>query len=401
MKRLMLLMAVVLIFITGCQRQETLFTDGGEKETATAASNTVEVESKAGTTTEQDLIKSLDDLYKSYHSLKIQKSSEGTVYDAAKPLVYIFGDMISKVQEVDMDAPEGEKQLKEFNDDYYDYRLKFEGAKDILFTIEGNVFHFEGEKQLYVLWGDSTPLWDSLAFDTGNNSVDIDGEKTRVMINVYKEDVDGDGKAENIELVYERDKSEDFKGDLIVSINGSEAVVMKEDEWSIKPYRTIGETPEIRFLQEQGGKGKAVLVIYSWATNGIGSTGVINAYKYVNGHISEMKVKDVERVMKYKGNNIVNIAFPALKRAADVKIDESFLGEGNSLKQQSEAADTFDFHPLWYFLKDYNGDGQEELCSVSVLRTPPLEQYTYYQYENGELKPVQAVITSLYEDEED
>lgn len=404
MKRVVLLIAVALIVITGCQRQKTAFMDGSEKETITT-SNTIAVASKADTTTEQDLVKSLDDLYKSYHSLKIQKGSESLDYDAAKPLEYIFADMVSKVEEMDMNTPEGE--LKEFNYDDCDYRLKFEGAKDILFTIEGNVFHFEGEKQLYALWGNSSPLWGRLVFDTKNNSVDIDGEKIRVMNNVYKEDADGDGKAENIELVYERGKSEDFKGDLIVSINGSEATMMKGDEWFTKPYRSIGELPEIKFLQERNGKGKAVLVIYSWATNGVGSTGGINVYKYVDRHISEVKVNDVERIIKYKGKNTVNVDFPALKRTTNMKIDidqfTRFLGEGNLLKQQLEAKDTFYSHPLWYLVKDYNGDGREELCSVSILRMPPLalcRQYTYYEYENGELRPVQAIATSLHTDDE-
>jgi hypothetical protein len=369
--------------------------------------NATEAKSEASTPKEQELVKSLDDLYRSYRSLKILKNGENTAYDVSKSLGYLFGDLLSKVQEVDMSVQEEDKQLKEFDYNYYDYRLKFEGAADILFTLKRNVFHFEGEKQLYVLWGDSKPLWDNLTFDNKSNSADIREEKTKVMGKACEEDVDGDGKNENIELTYERGKSEDFKGDLTLSINASKTIVLKGEEWFTKPFRSIGEMPEIRFQQEQNGRNKAILVIFSWATNGVGSTGVINAYKYVNEHIREVKVEEAERIIQYKGKDMVSVSFPALQRTMSVKIDtdafKRFLGEKDSLKQFLEVKDTFSSHPLWYPVKDYNGNGQAELCSVSILRWPPLalcRLLTYYKYENGKLKPAQVFVTSAYSDNE-
>lgn len=314
---------------------------------------------------------------------------------------------MSKVEEVYSDTPEGEKQIRDFNFDNYDYRLKFEGAKDILFARESNAVWFEGEKRLYFLWGSADNLWDSLVFDDAGNTVDICGEKIRVMTNVYNEDVDGDGKAENIELIYERGRSEDFKGDLIISINGSKAFVMKGYDWFTKPYYTILQMPEIKFLPEQGGKRKAVLVIYTWATNGIGSTGDVNAYSYTDGHISEIRINDAERNIKYKGDNIVNIEFPAFNRSTDVLIDTEhfmgFFGDKESFKQELESKEAFLPHPLWYTVNDYNGDGQEDLCCVSVLSSYPFSlcsQYSYYEYEGGELDPVQAFVVSFNTDDE-
>ena len=99
----------------------------------------------------------------------------------------------------------------------------------------------------------------------------------------------------------------------------------------------------------------------------------------------------------------MKVSFPTLNRSIDLKIDtdefKRFLGEKDSFKQQLEAKDTFYSHPLWYTLEDYDGDGQPDLCSVSILRCPPLalcRLHTYYKYENGELKPVQvfAAFTS-------
>jgi len=240
--------------------------------------------------TEQELVNSLNDFYKSYRSLKIQRSGENTVYDAEKSLGYIFADMISKVEVVYRDTPEGKEKIRDFN---YDYRLKFEGARDILFNREGNIFCFEGGDKLYILWGSAESLWDSLIFDTENNIVDIYGEEIRVMSNSYKEDLDGDGKDEDID--------------------------------------------------------KVLLVHYSSVTNGsVGSKGKIKAYKYINGHISEVELKNVERVVKYKGDNIINVYFPAFKRNIDFRADpenvKMFLEKENISEQQLETIDTYDSH---------------------------------------------------------
>lgn len=225
------------------------------------------------------------------------------------------------------------------------------------------------------------------------------------MSNSYKEDLDGDGKDENIELIYERGKSEELKGSLMLSINGTKSVVM-EDEWFTMPYYLIGQMPKIEFLQEQNGKSKVLLVIYSWVTNGsVGSTGEIRAYKYVNGHISDVEIKNVERIIKYKGDNIVNVHFPSFERNIDFRGNpekiKMFLERENISEQQLETIDTYDSHPLWYLVKDFNGDGQEELCCVSDPYIPMMDmckEYTYYKYEQGELKPVQVYVIPLYYD---
>lgn len=404
MRRIILLFAIMLIFITGCQDANNAPVQVSKEEEPLAA-NTVKVEPEASIPKEQELVRSLDDLYRSYHTLKIQKYGESTVYDVVKPLEYTFADMLSKVRRIDMESPEGEKLSREFDYEHYDYRLKFEGAVDMLFTLKGNVCHFEGEKQLYFLWGDSKPLWESLAFDNGNRSADIIKDKIRVMVNCYQEDVDGDEKSENIELAYERSKSEDFRGDLILSINGSKTIVMKSEEWATEPYHTIGAMPDIWFQQEQNGKSKAVLVIYSWATNGIGSTGVINAYKYANKNIAGIEVKEAKRIVGYNGKDTVSVSFPALRRTTDIKIDIKAIsdlpGEKESLKQLMEMKNT-DAHPLWYIVGDYNGDGKTELCSVALFRWQPIAScrlYTYYTFENGKLRPVQAFVTPPYNDD--
>lgn len=423
MRRIILLIAAALIFVTGCQSQKALYQEGAgaakglinqddaladeaveplPADTAATATGIEEGMPEAG-----GRIKSLDDLYSDYHSLKIKKKGDNTVYDAVKPLEYVFADMLSKVWAMDTSTPEGAKRAKEFDDGYYDYRLIFEGAEDILFTLEGNVLHFEGEEQRYILWGNSKALWDSLVFDAGDNSAAIPEERIRVMVNTCKEDLDGDGKDENIELAYERGKNGSLNGDLTLYINGAAASIMKDEGWATKPYPSIGEMPGICFQQEQGGKSKAVLVIYSWATNKIGSTGVINAYRYSDGHIAEVKLKEAEHIIKYKGDDMASVSFPSLRRTANVKIDPMTLGmlsNGKaSPRQELEAKDTFYPHPLWYIVKDYNGDGQAELCGHYLLRWPPFSLcslYIYYKYENGELEPVQVFTPFLYGDDE-
>mgnify|MGYP001076675649 FL=1 len=270
--------------------------------------------------TEQEPINSLNDLNKKFRSLKIQKSGDTGEYEASKSLVYIIYDMLSKVEPVYLDTPEGKKTAEAFNYNYYDYLLKFEGAKDILFVREGNALHFEGEKQIYYLWGNADSLWDSLIFDTEKKFVDIEGEKIRLMRNAFKEDLDGDGNAEDIELFYERGKNLDLHGSLYISINKSKVLIMEED-WFTMPYRIVGEMPKVSFLKEKNGNSKAVLVIYSWATNGVGSTGELYAYKFTDGQISELTVKEPEKIMTYNGNDILDIKYPELNKNFDLRVD--------------------------------------------------------------------------------
>lgn len=440
MKRAALIIAAALLLTAGCQSREASFRealitdDGEEKMTASdnlvsgasvsdagngpttatdaaqagAAADTADdtaegqaadtaADISADITAEHEPVNDLDDFFKVFRPLKIQRKGDSTDYVASESLVYTFGDMISKVGTVDTDAPEGRKLAEGFDYDYYDYRLKFDGTRDILFTREWNVFHFEGEKRLYVLWGSADPLWGSLVFNASNNSVVIDGEKIRVMANVYTEDLNGDGKVEDIELVYVRHKSEYEKGDLIISINGSRAAVMEGygTDMFIRPYRTVLQMPEIKFLPERDGKSKAVLVVYTWATNGVGSTGVVNAYRYVNGDIREIKIIDTERVLEYKGDNIVNVNYPAYDRSIDLIFDAgdligSYYKDEETFIQRLEGCGK---HPLWYLVNDFNGDGRDDLCCVSFLLDYPFvfcSEYSYYEYGDGVIKPVQV-----------
>ena len=467
MKRTALFIAIVLLFATGCQSREALlhngsFTEGWEEGTAasgnaavsdsgvfsggvtasdaTAVSNaeddadisadpdaaaaaavsnasatpdpaadpgTGKTGTGAKTDGEQELISDFDDFYKKWRPLKIRKHGDSTDYDASESLVYTIVDMISKVETVDIDTPEGKIQAESFDYGHYDYRLKFKGARDILFVREGNVFHFDGEKKLYVLWGSADPLWESLVFDTGNNTVDIDGEKIRVMARTYAEDQDGDGKAEDIGLVYERYKSDYGKGDLVLSVNGSKIAAAEGygTDMFTSPYRTIMEMPEVRYLDEQDGKSKAVLVDYTWATNGVGSTGVVNAYRYVNGNMEEIKILDTERALKYKGGNIINVYYPAFEKSLDLKFDAgdligSFYKDEETFLQRLEG---YGPHPLWYLVNDFNGDGRDDLCCVSFLLDYPVilcTEYSYYEYRDGVIKPVQVYAGPIGFDDE-
>ena len=430
MKRTALFIAIVLLFTAGCRNREAMLFDGslaeGGKEDAAASdkanasnsgifsgdatasdatmvsnaendANTVTGQvSAAGSTVsdasvypgtaadpgtdqtgagaetagERDLISDFADFYKKWRPLKIRKYGDDTDYDASEPLVYTIVDMISKSETVDVDTPEGKKQAEDFDCDHYDYRLKFEGARDILFAKKGNVFHFEGKKNLYVLWGSAGPFWESLIFDTGNNAVDIDGEKIRVMSRTYAEDLDGDGKAEDIGLVYERYKSDYGKGDLVLSVNGSKTAAAEGygTDMFTRPYRTIMEMPEVRYLAEQDGKSKALLAVYTWATNGVGSTGVVNAYRYVNGDIREVEIIDAERVLEYKDDNIVNVSYPAFGRSFDLKLDEDFIGFYYKDEETFiQRLDGYGPHPLRYHVNDFNGDGRDDLCCVSLV----------------------------------
>ena len=114
-------------------------------------------------------------------------------------------------------------------------------------------------------------------------------------------------------------------------------------------------------------------MVYTWATNGVGSTGVVNAYRYVNGDIREIKIIDTERVLEYKGDNIVNVNYPAYDRSIDLIFDAgdligSYYKDEETFIQRLEGCGK---HPLWYLVNDFNGDGRDDLCCVSFLLDYP------------------------------
>lgn len=356
---------------------------------------------------DQELVKSMDDLYRAYHSLSIQKSGDNTVYSVINPLEYCFADMLSKVEAVDVNSVEGKKFSEEFDYQYYDYKLKFDGAADILFTLKGNTFHFEGEDQLYILWGDSKPIWNSLNFDKQSASVDIPEESVKVMVRTYNEDVDGDGKGDTVELYDEKGKNEGSKGDLILKVNDSSKTVMADEEWYTKPFHTIGEMPQLSFIQDKNGKSKAILFIYSWATNGIGSTGVISGYGYTDGQFTDLEITEPEKTYEYDGGNMLYVSFPAFDKSIGIEVDKDSFPEfaGDNPMEFLEGEEAFFAHPFDYSVNDYNGDDRAELCGHSILFLSVFSiylggTYTYYQFENGELKPVQAVIASSHSEDD-
>lgn len=402
-----ILMLAVITALTGCGAHEA----GSQKtEPPVPASSIQEPAPEAAASANDDgnpqddstvLINSLGDFYKTGHKLAIQKRGENTVYEASEPLANAIMDIMGKAEFSDLGAGDP---------DYFDYRLKFTGARDILLTLKDNSFHFEGENRRYTFWGDSRAFWDSLVADGSGRTIGVKESKIKAMVKAYQEDIDGNGKEEAIQLSYERGWGPEPKGDLNLSINGNQITAVKDMDWFTWPYRTIGEMPELWFQQEKNGKEKAVLLIYSWATNGVGSTGAVHAFQYINGKIGSIEVKEPERVIRYKGNGRVGISFPSLKRSQEVKADTEFLKQtldaNGTLKQLFEGKEAFYPHPLWYLVKDYNGDGGKDLCSVSALffagrgRMGIGREYAYYEYSDRKLKPVHAYVLSFYDEDE-
>lgn len=67
-------------------KKRLLIRPADEYSQQTATANIVE-------STDRESVKSLDDLYRSHHSLEIQINGDNTVYNATSPMEYIFGDI--------------------------------------------------------------------------------------------------------------------------------------------------------------------------------------------------------------------------------------------------------------------------------------------------------------------
>ena len=107
--------------------------------------------------------------------------------------------------------------------------------------------------------------------------------------------------------------------------------------------------------------------------------------------------------MTYNGNDILDIKYPELNKNFDLRVDpilyKQIHGTEENAEKHSKINDIFSFHTLWHIVNDFNGDAVEDLCRVSIPYKTPIDycyEYIYYEYEKGELKPVQAIYAPTY-----
>lgn len=392
------------ILITSCSNgtSSSQNTDSPVKTENSSADNSIKDNTDV-------MIKKLADLYTQEHTLQIQKNNDKTYYTSSKLLTHVIADMLGKANEIDLQTNEGSKLAKGYDFQKYDYRLKFNGAKDIYFSASDNTLHFEGEKQLYKVWGDSKCLWENLTLDSKASTADLKDKGLEVMSLNYENSIHGDGTKDKISLVYRASKNLNFKGDLILRVNTSETVVSKDIQWQTVPQRTIYQNPEVLFLPQKGSRDMNFVVTLSWISESNDIAGDAWTYRYKGNEIQRVNFNAPETVFKYEKGNAFKVEFPEINASQEVRFNSSeyqkYLGN-NKLKDLLSNESAFHNVPHSFEIKDYNGDGCMELGSFSSLMFEADitlgmgDQYVFYQCENDSIKPVKVIIAPPYDEKD-
>jgi hypothetical protein len=337
------------------------------------------------------------------HMLEIRKEGHDKAYKASELLEYVILDMLQKSEKLDNTSTE----YSGFNYNKYDYSLQFAGANEILLSIEDDAFFMKEDENIYKIWGDSSNFWKSLLIDEMQFSIDLPKILQDSMRKVYRHDADGDGTEEEVVLGFYKSLTKDSNGQLKLKVGLSEVTVEKEIGWVSEPFHIMLDTPAVEFIPKN--KGSAVVVSYSWMTNGVGMTGEIRAYEYEGKELKELKVDLPDMNFSYLKNGKVKINFSQLNRQITVN---PAVGEVRSLEEESGfdvsrvLEDKLGFYPhiLQYIKKDFDGDGKIDLCSKSLIRfqVPPRMNlgslYTIYKYDNGKIVPKSVALLPPFDE---
>jgi hypothetical protein len=343
----------------------------------------------------------MDKIFSTQRTLKIEKNGDRGFNDATDLLTYVVADLFIKAVEVDPESPEGSKLIQNFDYNKYDYKLQFSDSKNILISIKDNIAHFENDKTLYKFWGDTSKLWLAIKPDS-TGKLDLAEGGLETMVKNYQQDIDGNGQKTDISLVYKASGKSDFKGDLILRIGDTQTTVYPGLLWQIRPRCIINNSPQIKFLSEKNKKNKVMIVYFSWIGNSFSQTGEVFAYNYENGSIKEVDFTAPEINFKYTGGDKFTALFPQINSSQEVRFNsKSFsrcIMSNTTLEEVLTKKIGFYHQPYSFIVNDYNGDGIEELCSMS---SPMLEsatkmsmgtQYTFYNFVSGKMEPFKVVM---------
>jgi len=348
----------------------------------------------------EDLVSTNDEC-----SLEIKKKGDERAYKASDMLRYTILDLLQKSEKLDMSV------INDSGFDYnkYDYSLKFAGANEILLSIEENTFFMKEDENIYKLWGDSSNFWKSLLTDIQQSTADLPKGQQESMRKVYKHDVDGDGLAEDIELAFYKAHTMDSNGQLKLKVGLSEVSIEDDIGWVTEPFHIMNDAPTVEFIPIN--KGSIIAVSYSWMTNGVGSTGEIKAYEYKDKRLNEIKIELPEMDFGYEKDEKVKISFPQINRQLTAapsreEIESLEKNSGQKIENILKEKAGFSPHIYRYIYKDYDGDGETDLCSQSLIRFQLLEDmnlgylYTIYKYDNGRIVPESVILLPSYNEKD-
>jgi len=408
LSKFIIIATLSLSLLTSCGKIEEEPYNSPPVEAGSISKNTTSGDNSSGTNSPRELIyNTFEELASTNdeYSLEIRKKGDAKTYKASDMLRYTVLDMLQKSETLDMSVIND----SDFDYNKYDYILQFDGANEILLSIEYNTFYMKEDENIYKLWGDSSNFWRSLLIDDQKSTMDLPDGQQEIMRKVYEHDADGDGIAEDIELAFYKARTMDSNGQLKLKVGLSEVSVEDDIGWVTEPFHIMNDAPTIEFIPVN--KGAVIAVSYSWMTNGEGSTGEIKAYEYKDKRLNELKVDLPQMDFSYVKGEKVKISFPQINKqltAAPSKEEIKSLEENSGQKIENILNEKAGFSPhiYRYIYKDYDGDGKTELCSQSLLRFQLLEKmnlgylYIIYKYDDGRIVPESVILLPPYDEKD-
>lgn len=353
-------------------------------------------------------ITSLQELYSSERVLDLKKAEDTTFYNTSDVLLYCVADLLSKATLIDKNNPEEAELVSKFDKNKCDYVLQFDGVQPIYISSTDNLFFFDRTSEIYKLWADSKNLWDNLEFDQDNKTVDIKDKGFEIQEKAFDSDINADGQKEKISLIYKKNTDLDFKGDLVLRVNDTDATVLSKTHWQVNPSTNIIQPPTIYYMPQKDIQNNIIIVTISWFVNSTEALGDVFAYKYNDGKLSEIDLYAPETVFNYSDGDTVRIDFPEVNDSRVIKFNsksyERLIEEGKTLKKFLNDPNSLINNPRYFKLEDFDGDGLEELCSMSNLMFESLGrmsmgiEYTFYKAANNTVKPAKIIVVPPYQD---
>lgn len=261
----------------------------------------------------------------------------------------------------------------------YDLKLSFDGYEDICMNSHTGLFRFEGENQVYGIDSWSDEYWKRYVLKEINGEISYSSFERDIIAQNNNLDVDMDEKPDNVLLYYDGDIRLTVKDRDVPVLLGAnrDAVssIVPSNRYDCNLY--MKEDPENNRYQFLAG------ITYSF-TNKYGSTSWLSCCEYNNNVLEKTWSSDSElrREMKavdYK-NGVLSVNISGQEHLKKIVLNEEQKAELKKYKEYLEKKNkTFNWRDITfesyvmpqYRFYDYDGDGEDELVTYSVVQGGP------------------------------
>jgi len=233
------------------------------------------------------------------------------------------------------------------------------------------------------------------------DQVPLEKEQESAILQDGLIDLDLDGKTERVQLRAGKD--------LTLEVDGDRFVVYPDFQYTPNlAFTTYEQPPKFDVIEDSKGE-KRLLVSVVWATNKIGSTAGLWLYKYDSANLHAIWTLDRDLPATqavYNGGKTLETEMPPypLKQRLSLTADDIDWLRRGIPSDPKEAVFYLPGTTLNYGLRDYDGDGNQELLivrGVCLLDCPHYfsRQYLFFEMNGDTLQASKSYFASPVEQE--